>query len=348
MRPRRSRRSDDAADLMAALEASLDGGKAAADGPPALDRLAQLRPRQRPGRAVQRGPRPRRPLPPAPREGRRADRARAASAPRRTRRSRSRRSAHGYDLEDGKKLVILTDEDLAAAAPRKTRTIDIEAFVELDDVDPIFFDHPYFLAPAGEAEGTLRAYRLLVEVMASTDRAALGRFVLRTKEYLVSMRVRDDRLALTTMRFHDEVRPTKGIDSGGTQAGEAAARPGGGADRGARRRLGPASATRTATASGCSSVIERKRKGRTIEAPEARRRAGARAGPHGGAEGVARAGAVGRGLRRLGRRRRRLRRGRARGPQPRRALRARAAGEAAGPLVDEPQGAASTRCRTDT
>src|SRR5215210_4462091 len=127
---------------------------------------------------------------------------------------------HGYELENGKQ-VVLTDQDLAAAAPRKTRTIDIEGFVDLDDVDPIYFDHPYFLAPVGEAEGNLRAYQLLVEVMASTERAALGRFVMRTKEYLVLVQVRDDRLALTTMRFHDEVRPTKDIDTGGRKPAKA-------------------------------------------------------------------------------------------------------------------------------
>jgi DNA end-binding protein Ku len=59
--------------------------------------------------------------------------------------------------------VILSDEELASVEPRKTRTIDIEAFVDASDVDPIYFDHPYFLVPAGESEGTLRAYRLLVE-----------------------------------------------------------------------------------------------------------------------------------------------------------------------------------------
>ena len=73
--------------------------------------------------------------------------------------------AHSFDL-DGKQ-VIVTDEELASVEPRKTRTIDIEAFVDLADVDPIYFDHPYFLVPAGESEGTLRAYRLLVEAMAS-------------------------------------------------------------------------------------------------------------------------------------------------------------------------------------
>jgi DNA end-binding protein Ku len=116
--------------------------------------------------------------------------------------------ASGYETDDGE-LVLLTDAELATAAPRKTRTIDIESFVDLADVDPIMFDHPYVLMPAGESEGTLRAYRLLVEVMSRTERAALGRFVLRSKEHLVLIRARNERLTLTTMRFHDEVRPTK-------------------------------------------------------------------------------------------------------------------------------------------
>ena len=66
--------------------------------------------------------------------------------------------------------------------------------------------------PAGETDGTIRAYRLLAEVMASSERVALGRFVLRTKEYLVAIRVRDGALALSTLRFHDEVRDPDGID----------------------------------------------------------------------------------------------------------------------------------------
>lgn len=119
----------------------------------------------------------------------------------------------GYDL-DGKQ-VVLTDEELASVQPRKTRTIEIEAFVDLAEVDPVYFDHPYFLTPSGDSEGTLRAYRLLVETMANQDRVALGRFVLRTKEYLVAVRAREGALALTTMLFHDEVRPTKKIPTGG-------------------------------------------------------------------------------------------------------------------------------------
>lgn len=117
--------------------------------------------------------------------------------------------AHGYEV--GRKQVVITDEELASVQPRKTRTIDVEAFVDLHEVDPIYFDHPYFLVPAGDSEGTLRAYRLLVEVMGKQERVALGRFVMRTKEYLAAVGVREGALSLTTMLFHDEVRSTKGI-----------------------------------------------------------------------------------------------------------------------------------------
>jgi DNA end-binding protein Ku len=120
--------------------------------------------------------------------------------------------AHAYELKKGHDVVV-TDEELAAAEPRKTRTIDIEQFVDVADVDPIYFDHPYFLEPAAENEGATRAYQLLVGALGQTDRAALGRFVMRTKEYLALIRVRDGVLSLTTMRFHDEVRPTKDVDT---------------------------------------------------------------------------------------------------------------------------------------
>ena len=110
--------------------------------------------------------------------------------------------------------------------------------MDLADVDPIYFDHPYFLVPAGESEGTLRAYRLLVETMGRGERAALGRFVMRTKEYLAALWVRDGALTITTMRFHDEVRP--GADPGRRQeADEEGARQRDRGDRGAVHRLGP-------------------------------------------------------------------------------------------------------------
>ncbi len=122
--------------------------------------------------------------------------------------------AHGHELDDGTQ-VIVSDEELAAVAPRKTRTIEIASFVDADRIDPILLDHPYVLVPDGDGDGPRRAYRLLVEVLEQSGQIALGRFVLRTRESLVAIQARDGRLALTTMRFHDEVRETKGIDSGG-------------------------------------------------------------------------------------------------------------------------------------
>ena len=147
--------------------------------------------------------------------------------------------------------MILTDEELSAADPKKTKTIEIEAFVELDEIDPIYFDHPYFLVPAGETDGTVRAYRLLAEVMGKTDRVALGRFVLRTKEYLVAIRAREQALTLSTMRFHDEVRPTEGIAGAGGRTKKAEVERAVADDRGDVGRVGPGSTTTTSTASGC-------------------------------------------------------------------------------------------------
>src|SRR5438309_9124257 len=107
---------------------------------------------------------------------------------------------HAYELEDGGQ-VIVTDEELEAIEPRRTRTIEIEQFVDLADVDPIYFDHPYWLVPAGDDEGAARAYALLLGVMEKSDQAALGRFVMRAKEHLAIVRARDGALTLTTMRF---------------------------------------------------------------------------------------------------------------------------------------------------
>jgi DNA end-binding protein Ku len=117
-----------------------------------------------------------------------------------------------YELDDGT-TVIVTDEDLQAVEPRKTRTIDIDQFVDLAEVDPIYFEHPYWLVPAGDDEGATRAYKLLLGVMEKTDNAALGSFVMRAKEHLAIVRARDGALTLTTLRFHDEVRATKDVPS---------------------------------------------------------------------------------------------------------------------------------------
>jgi DNA end-binding protein Ku len=116
--------------------------------------------------------------------------------------------AKGYELEDGR-WVLLSDADLDSAAPRKSHTIDIEWFVEEQEIDPIYLNRPYLLVP--ENESAARAYALLGEAMRVTGKVALGRFVMRAKEQLVSIRPRADLLTLTTMRFHDEVRASAEI-----------------------------------------------------------------------------------------------------------------------------------------
>jgi DNA end-binding protein Ku len=114
----------------------------------------------------------------------------------------------GYELEDGR-WVLLTDEDLQAAAPRQSRTIDIERFVQEQEIDPLYYDHPYLLEPSDE--GAARAYALLNEVMGASGQVALGRFVMRAKQRMVSIRSRAGALTLTTMKFHDEVRSPQEI-----------------------------------------------------------------------------------------------------------------------------------------
>ncbi|WP_022929980.1 Ku protein [Patulibacter americanus] len=126
--------------------------------------------------------------------------------------------AKGWETEDGD-IVVLTDEDFEAAQPEKTRTVDIDLFVDLKDIDPIYFNHPYWLLPAGEGEGAVRAYRLLVDVMGKAGQVAIGRIVLRAKEYLVALREQNGLLSLTTMHFADEIRDPQ--DTGAIPSGKA-------------------------------------------------------------------------------------------------------------------------------
>jgi DNA end-binding protein Ku len=128
--------------------------------------------------------------------------------------------AKGFELDDGR-WVLLSDEDLDSAAPGKSHTIDIEWFVEEREIDPIYLDRPYLLVP--ENESAARAYALLAEAMRDSEKVALGRFVLRAKEHLVSIRPRAELLTLTTMRFHDEVRPSAEIAEGLADAAEPSA-----------------------------------------------------------------------------------------------------------------------------
>jgi DNA end-binding protein Ku len=111
----------------------------------------------------------------------------------------------GWELEDGS-MLVLTQKDLDAAAPAKTKTIDIETFVPLEEIDPIMFDHPYWLLPAGEGEGAARAYSLLLETMKQAGQVGIGRVVMRAKEQLIALREQDGLLSLTTMKFAQDIR----------------------------------------------------------------------------------------------------------------------------------------------
>jgi DNA end-binding protein Ku len=114
----------------------------------------------------------------------------------------------GYELSPDRYVVIEPGE-LEALDPVRTRTIDIEDFVELDQIDPIFYDHPYYLAPG---PGGAKPYRLLLEAMRDTGRVGIARVVIRSKEQLVAVRPMGDILGMATMLFADEVVPADGID----------------------------------------------------------------------------------------------------------------------------------------
>jgi DNA end-binding protein Ku len=118
------------------------------------------------------------------------------------------RIVKGYETSPDR-YVVITPEELEALEPKKTRTIDIEDFVELEQIDPIFYDHPYYLAPG---TGASKAYALLLEAMEETGRVAVARVVIRSKENLVAIRPRDGVLAMETMLFADEVIPPDSLD----------------------------------------------------------------------------------------------------------------------------------------
>jgi DNA end-binding protein Ku len=107
----------------------------------------------------------------------------------------------GYELENGH-YVVLEGDELAALKPKASRQIEIEDFVDLAEIDPIYFEQPYYLVPDKDAA---KAYRLLTQVMEDEGKVAVGRFVLRSKEALVAIRPVDGMLCLETMRYADEV-----------------------------------------------------------------------------------------------------------------------------------------------
>jgi DNA end-binding protein Ku len=107
----------------------------------------------------------------------------------------------GYELENGH-YVLLDNDELAALKPTANRMIEIEDFVDLSEIDPVYFEQPYYLVPDKDAA---KAYRLLSRVMEDENKVAVGRFVLRSKEALVAIRPIDGMLCLETMRYADEV-----------------------------------------------------------------------------------------------------------------------------------------------
>ncbi|MGQ0535667.1 MAG: non-homologous end joining protein Ku [Methanobacteriota archaeon] len=111
----------------------------------------------------------------------------------------------GYEVAPDQ-YVVLAEEELAAAAPEAARTIDLIDFVEIAEIDPAFFDHPYYLVPEKNAT---KAYGLLHAALTKSGRVGIGRVVLRTKEYLVAVRPKDGVLVMETMRYPDEIVPAE-------------------------------------------------------------------------------------------------------------------------------------------
>jgi DNA end-binding protein Ku len=114
----------------------------------------------------------------------------------------------GFELSKDR-YVVITPEELDAVAPDKSRTIDIEDFVELADIDPVYYDHPYWLVPD---KGAGKAYTLLVQAMKESGRVAIARVVLRQKEHLVALRASGGGLMMQTMNFADEVVRSEDLD----------------------------------------------------------------------------------------------------------------------------------------
>jgi DNA end-binding protein Ku len=113
----------------------------------------------------------------------------------------------GYEIGPDRYLVV-PDEELESVSPERSRTIEIVEFINMHEVDPIYYDHPYYLVPA---QGGEKAYRLLVEVMRRTNKAGLAKFVLHEREYLVAVQSTEGALALITLHYHEEILPDEDI-----------------------------------------------------------------------------------------------------------------------------------------
>lgn len=107
----------------------------------------------------------------------------------------------GYQIKPGD-YVLLDDQELEALDPKAEHTIDIEEFVDLDDIDPMYFDRPYWLAPE---PATVKPYALLASTMAESGKVGIARFVMRSRQQLAAIRSVDGRLVMSTMNWDDEM-----------------------------------------------------------------------------------------------------------------------------------------------
>ena len=113
----------------------------------------------------------------------------------------------GYEIGPDK-YILITDEELESVSPERSRTIEIVEFIDMQEVDPIYYDHPYYLVPT---KGGEKAYRLLAEVMRRTNKAGLAKFVLHEREYLVAVKSTEGALALITLHYPEEILPDEDI-----------------------------------------------------------------------------------------------------------------------------------------
>lgn len=174
-------------------------------------------------------------------------------------------TGRAYQLADGR-LIRVTDDELELLEPEKTQTIEIESFAPRTEVDPVRFDHPYYLIPGDDTVGTVRAYRLLVEAMGEGDLLALGKFVMRSREYLAAIRVRGQALALSTMHFPAEIRETENVP-GPDEAPDEDALENAVSVIGERSKPWEPGSFRDEHRERLMKVIEKKRRGATIKAP---------------------------------------------------------------------------------
>jgi DNA end-binding protein Ku len=113
----------------------------------------------------------------------------------------------GYEYEPDN-YVVIRDSELEALAPKESKTIEIAEFVHADQIDPLYYDHPYYLAPGDRAA---KAYKLLVQAMTEQNMVGISKFVMRDREYLAALRPVDGIIVLSTMHFANEVLSPKDI-----------------------------------------------------------------------------------------------------------------------------------------